>query len=230
MSIRSFLAFLTLITSFWAQTSIAAIAIDNFRTGLTPRISIFCNVNDTVQLGSMVGGIRRTRLIVNEAGASCSVSNKYRQTAAMQIRPSALIVNGDFKVFHRLEIFYGQDELKQNRPLNLDLTEGGLNNRRIRIAFEAMDLVENFNIVLFMKDGSARSQCSMNINPSANPFTIDFPLDNFGVALGTADYSDVDYIALIFQSGSAMGSNDFTVKSVTATSAITPGVLISTCS
>ncbi len=230
MAIRLFLVFSFIFSGFGFQSAVAAIAIDNFRTGLTPRTPIVCNVNDTVQPGSMVGGIRHTRLIVNEAGASCSVSNKYRQTASMQVRPSALIVNSDFKVFHRLEVFYGHDELKQNRPLNLDLTEGGLNNRRIRIAFEAMDLVENFNIVLFMKDGSARSQCSINLNPSTNPFTVDFPLDSFGVALGDADYADVDYIALIFQSGSAMGSNDFAVKSVTATSAITPGVLISTCS
>ncbi len=218
---------------FWLmpQFALSNVIIDNFTTGNTPRFQVTCNLKDNTQPGSMAGGARRTRLIVNQPGTSCNPPNQYRQTASMQVRAGGTFLLGsDFKVFHRLEVFYGQDVLNNVTPLNLDLTEGGLANRRIRIVFDGMDLVENFNIVLFMHDGSARSACSMNISPGISPFTIDFPLANFGTALGTADYTDVDFIALIFQSGSAIGANDFAVKSVIATSNISPTAIVSTCS
>lgn len=71
-----------------------------------------------------------------------------------------------------------------------------------------------------MNGGSSRTQCGINFLPGPNPFVMDFPLANCATALGTPDYTDVVYISLIFQSGSAVGGNNFAVKSVVATSAI----------
>ena len=231
MSIRYFLIVFTTCHCLWSSQAFSNLVIDDFKSGSTARIPVVCGLKDLTQTGSMAGGTRRTRLIVSNPGANCNLSNKYRQTASLQVKPvGAMILNSDNRVFHRLEVLYGQDALNNIQPLNLDLTEGNLNNRRIRIAFDSMDVGVNFNIVVFMNDGSSRTQCGINFSPGPNPFVMDFPLANFGTALGTPDYTDVDYIALIFQSGSAVGSNDYAVKSVITTNAVTPGVEIATCS
>jgi hypothetical protein len=232
-SIKKELLFLISFFIYFATTldASANIQIDNFTTGTNTRAEgeVICGIKDVVKPGSMIGGLRFSRWLVNPNAGSCSFSNPFGQKASLQVKPTGgLILNSDFRVQHRLDLMYGLDSSGM-APLNLDLTEGGQPNQRIRITFNALDRMENFNIVLLMENGAKRSQCSMNINPSDQQFIVDFPLDKFKAQLGTPNYSDVDMIDFVFQSGSAIGSGDLAVRSIAVTSTNNLTAIVSDC-
>lgn len=202
------------------DAGLADLVIDDFTTGPLARHDILCNLLDVTRAGAMAGATRRTRLIVNQPPVPCATTNALRQPASLQVGPDGpLVVSTGLKTFHRLELSYGQDLANNNQPLSLDLTQR-LHNDRIRVTFDASDLVENFNIVLYTAYGtpsSAIALCGMNMNPGTNTFSVDFPFANFHTNVGTPDFQRVDFIILVLQSGSAIGANDFALRSVVAT-------------
>ena len=216
------------------QFAFSTVTIDDFKTGTTGRIRHVCGVRTYIQRGLMVGGTRLTHMTINEPPL-CLGGNPYRQTASLQVRKEGmLLLNNDYGVHARLDMRYGQDKSGANAPLNLDLTEGSLNDR-IRLTFKGNDLYKNSQITVYMHDGTSRSSCGFYVPPMTDniPFTMDFPFSIFNVepALGPSDYTDVDYISLMFQSGSAIGSNDLALTSVVATNGASPAtILLSSCS
>jgi hypothetical protein len=211
------------------QTGLAVITMDTFTTGTNARAEVDCGTNEQAQTGSMIGGSRFLRLTIGPTPATCDLTNPYRQKAGMQVLATpGLIFDSEFRVDHRLDVLYGLVPPGVVRPLNLDMTEGGQPNRRIRMTFNALDQGENLAIVLFMGNGGI-VQCNINLTPSDNPFSVDLPLANFGVNFGTADFTDVDLIDFVFQSGGAVRANDFALRSITVTSAVNPAIPVASC-
>ena len=63
----------------------------------------------------------------------------------------------------------------------------------------------------------AVAQCGVNQPGNSIPFTVDFPFNCFVPNAGPLpDFSDIDLIDLILQSGSAVGANDFAITKVEA--------------
>lgn len=178
--------------------------IDDFTTGRY-RVNLRQNDDTNVQRGAKIAGcFRLTHFIVPP-------DNQFNQHATLNIRrQGTLIVSSDYKVFHRLEVTYGVDAQGQNAPLNLNLRGGGYD--RFRVHFDGNDLGVNFNIVVFDGSGNISSR-GFNVDAGTNPFDQDFLFDDF-VSNGTpADFTTIAFITLVFQSGSAMGSNDYAITS-----------------
>jgi len=201
-----------------AEGASAQLVLDNFSTGAYRKQ--FASGDDVnVQTGSMIGGHRETAFLVCPPGP-CGVSNRFGQSASMQIRPatkfapSALVYSAGYKVFPRVDVVYGSAA-----PLNLALAP---TYDRIRVHFDGNDLVLNFNIVAFT--AGLYSQTGCNLLPSIGPVSIDFPLLDFSPGSGTpgADFNNITSIDFIFQSGSAVGANDWAVTSFEAIPAGTP--------
>ena len=79
-----------------------------------------------------------------------------------------------------------------------------------RVNFDFNDLTLNFNILFYSDSGATYSQASENIGASFVPFSADFP---FTLFVGAANPSHVDFIALIAQTGSFGGGNDYKINS-----------------
>jgi len=178
------------------------LTLDDFSTGPYAR-QLSAGRDVSTQVGSMVGLERQTFFIVCDPGP-CGPANPFAQSGSFEIRtgtdvtPSALIYSAGYKVYPRLEVHYGAVT-----PLQLDL---GTNYDRIRVRFDGTDGVINFNIVVFSFSGYSQAGC--NLDASGNPVSIDFPIANFR---GEADFTRIDDISFVFQSGTAVGGNDWAV-------------------
>ena len=209
----------------------ADVIIDDFRSGSVPRTTVQCSTFDQSQFTNTAGGVRRTRLIAAQMSNTCGVASDYSGAAAVTVGPQGpLTVSSDYGVSHRLELIYGQDIGGNNVPLNLDITEGGLPDRVVRVKFLGLDLMENFVLTVYMNDGGSRSSCGVNLPSSTNGLTLEFPLSAFIQALGVADYADVDYFVLMGQTASVMGATDFAIDSIVVASDHEPGASIGECS
>lgn len=192
--------------------------LDDFTTGhfQEPQTLYSGNKRDS-QTGSMVGGIRVTFFGVNSLVG---------QPGTLDIRPplagdadqdnGRLIVGTGYKAFHGLQVIYGHDQNGQLRPLNLNLC----GYDRFRVHFEALTGGTNFNIVVFTNNGRGRAGLGYNVPPSGVPFDRDFEFSDFIAAQPlpeTPNWRDADVI--VFQpnsGGSAVGGNDFAIRSFTA--------------
>ena len=194
----------------WAQS---LPVIDDFTTG-TYQKSLETGSDFNTQAGNplhMAGGARRTAFIV--------AGNQLHQTATMHfLNQGMLTVETGSRLFHRLEVAYGVDPYTgANKPLGLNLTPYD----RFRVHFDTNDLGLNFNIVVFFDNGSRYVSLGYNVNPNPSglAFDQDFKFADFSGVSGT-DWAHVDYIVLVFQSASAVGGNDFAVKSLTVRNGI----------
>lgn len=191
-----------------ASLADAQLTIDDFSTGFYKK-TLSSGQDTNTQVGTMIGGNRLTGFLVCQTNP-CGASNPFGQAASIQVRAktkiasSALIYSSGYKVSPRLDVEYGTGS-----PLNLDL---GTNYDRIRVTFDGSDLVVNFNIVVF--SGTNYSQTGCNLAAAANgPVTIDFPFQYFTPG---ADFTNISAMDFIFQSGSAIGANDWAVTSFQA--------------
>jgi hypothetical protein len=204
------------LAAFPSDARAASSVLDDFTTG-PYRKRLRCGSDTDFQNGTMIGSVRNTHFLV----ACGSGANPFEQPASIEIsKGGPLAFDSGIRVFHRVEVVYGSDKGNVFTPLSLDLSAFD----RLRVRFDANDLVLNFNVVVFMRDGTARAQAGCNIEPHILPFNVDLRLaSDFVTQLGTADWSDVDAIALIFQSGSAIGANDYAVTAFSATDEADPG-------
>ncbi len=194
--------------------------IDDFSTG-KHKVSLRTGFQDDVQKGAMIGGRRFTRFSVCNPAVpgECDVTNLYNQLEMLEIRPvdSVLVVDAAIRGFFRLEVFYGLDLVQGQpvlAPLNLDLSCFS----KFRVHFDASDLVVNFNMqVTAGNNPGVPAQQGFNTDPITTPTVIEFPFTDF---VPNADpppnFSDIDLVTLIFQSGSAIGANDFAVTKIEA--------------
>lgn len=187
------------------------LTIDNFSTGPYKK-QLASGTNQTSQAGTMLGGSRLTDFLVCDPVPCHTV---FKQTASFQILPnkkgtSALIQSAGYKTFPRLVVEYGVAT-----PLHLNLS-GSYD--RLRVNFDGIDQVLNFNILAFSDGGYNQTAC--NLLPSTNPVSVDFPLIDFANSGG--DFTDVTRLLFEFQSGSAIGGNDWAVTSFEALPASAP--------
>ncbi len=183
----------------------AQLVLDDFSTGAY-KVKQASGQDINTQSGLMVGGDRFTVFTVCPPGP-CGASNPFDQEALLQIRPgspSALIYSAGYKVAPRLDLQYGTFT-----PLQLNL--GAYD--RFRVKFDASDLIVNFNIVVFTPSGWLQTGC--NLSASTNSVSIDFPFADF-IGPANPDFTNINAIDFIFQSGSAMGTNNFAITSLEA--------------
>jgi hypothetical protein len=194
--------------------------LDDFSTGPYSK-QLTAGQDRATQAGAMEGGERLTVFLVCDTGP-CGPANPFSQVGSFEVRPandpspSALIYSAGYKAYPRLEMHYGAVT-----PLRLDL---GTNYDRIRVNFDGSDGVVNFNIVVFSPSGYSQIGC--NLEPIASSVSIDFPFANFQ---GQADPTKIDVISFVFQSGTAVGANDWAITSFEAVPTGAPAAPI-TCS
>lgn len=204
------------LAAFPSGARAASSILDDFTTGRY-RKHLRCGGDSAFQNGTMIGGVRNTSFLVPCGGGA----NPFEQSASLEIsKGGPLAVDSGIRVFHRLEVIYGLAKGDVFTPLSLDVS--GFD--RLRVRFDSNDLVLNFNVVVLMRDGTARVQAGCNIEPHTLPFNVDLRFaSDFVTQLGTPDWSDVDAIDIIFQSGSAIGANDFAVTAFGASDEADPG-------
>jgi hypothetical protein len=188
------------------QANAQSLLIDDFTTGSYQADAYPSAPDSHFQSGVMLGGTRGTYL------STTSALPQHQRPASLSIpQGGPLILETGFQVTHRLELLYGWNSSGTGSPLNLDAR--GYN--RIRVSFDGLDQTENFNIVLWSADGARYYQLGINVPGLARSFCVDFPFDNFGSGgLPETDRADIDFMAFIFQTGSAMGGTDFAIRSV----------------
>jgi hypothetical protein len=184
----------------------AQLMLDDFSSGSYKK-QLSSGSDTNTQAGTMIGGKRLTVFSVCQSNP-CGLQNMFGQTASFQIRsktkiaPSVLIFSSGYYTSPRLDVEYGSAG-----PLQLDLS----NYDRLRVNFHGNDLVVNFNIVAF--SGTKYSQTGCNLTASTNQVSIDFP---FAYFTSGADFSNISAFDFIFQSGSAVGAEDWAVTSFQA--------------
>ena len=186
------------------------LTIDNFTTGkyhVNLRSGDNAGDPDKIQSGLMLGGFRLVNFIL---GTPSQSNNPYRQDGELSIRLGRFILSDGFKVFPRVEIFYGVDA---TAPLHSDLSAYD----HFRVRFEALDDGLNFNMQVLAGNNPVVAQSGINLVRSGNAFNVDLPFSSFAPNSGPApDFSDVHYIDLILQAGNDLGSNDLAIHSIRA--------------
>lgn len=201
-----------LIGLFLISDSFADVNIDDFSSGMMPRIQTGCNIQQNTVNANVPGGGRRVSLVV--APAYC---NDQRYISSSLEKGQPLVVSNDYGIGSRMVLRYGINKEKQLAPMNLNLVENEKPNN-LNVTFTGgITNPLNFNVVIYMKDTRARSQCGLSINSNAgNDFNVSLPLDKFVYPkeLEAPDYKNVDYIDIIVQSE----KTNFAIKSIKATS------------
>lgn len=206
---------------FLISDSFADVNIDDFSSGMMSRIQTGCSTQQsTVNAANVPSGGRRVSLIVS--GSSNCNENTQRYVSSSLETGLPLVVNNDYGISSRMELRYGISQENKSAPMNLNLLENGkIGYLNVTFAGGITNSL-NFNAVIYMKDGSARSSCGLNIgnNQVGNEFNIALPLEKFisPAELAPPDYKDVDYIDIIVQSE----KTNFSIKSVKVTSNFTP--------
>jgi hypothetical protein len=203
----------------------AQLLIDDFSSGPYKKtLPTKTAVTDiSVQKGKMLGGVRETQYLVCHQVPCNTAENEFGQTAGFQIRPSknadvpsALIFSAGYKTFPRLDVFYGVNG--DIVPLHLNLTPYD----RLRVSFDGLNSVVNFNLQLYSPTGNGQLGCNLS-SPSSLPFTVDFPLANFA-SPETIELSDITYMNMISQSGGVgdLGTMALAITRFEAVPATTP--------
>jgi hypothetical protein len=176
------------------EKQIMAILIDDFSTG-TDSFNVTTGLDNRTQTGNkIIGGQRRTILIVTE--------NPLLQSAHLDVGSGSLNLSTGVNQPHRLEVFYGK-AADPNSQMSLDLS----GFHRFRFLFLSSNLLLNFNLQVF--SGTDLSTAGVNLEASFNSFTHDFLLEEFA---GNANFSAIDTIAVICQSGIA--GQDYAIDSI----------------
>jgi len=132
------------------------------------------------------------------------------------------------RAFFRLDLMYGLDA--NTPPMSAPLGYFPTGCDRFRVGFDSNSRVLNFNVEVFQTNGQI-FLVGLNLVPNDTglPFCVDFPFANFVTNVGPPQQfatNGIGGIDVIFQSGSAIGANDFAVtkfETVTpATAAASP--------
>jgi hypothetical protein len=190
----------------------AQLTIDDFTVG-PHNVTFFSGIDENFQPSdgspSLLSPGRLTRFIVDPAG------NPLNQPATLDIGGGFFIVDTGARVFHRLEVFYGIDENLNPVPLNLNLSSFS----KFRVHFDTLDQTLNFNLQVLAGNNPELTQCGVNQdgNPSGIPFFVEFDFACFVPSMGPPlDFSDIDFIDLIFQTGNVIGGHDYAITLVEA--------------
>lgn len=175
------------------------ILIDDFSTG-PDSFTVITGEKDALQSGNMIiGGQRKTRLI--------GTNNPRLQSAHLDVGFGSLNLSTGVEQLFRLELFYGKGA-DASSPMSLNLKS--FNGVRCRFFFIYSGL--NFNFQVF--SGTKVSTAGVNLDANSTPFTQEFLLPEFE---GNADFSAIDLIVLVFQSGPLSGGQYYAIDSIEVT-------------
>jgi hypothetical protein len=181
--------------------AVAQLTIDDFSTG-TYKKTLSTSSDDHTVTGTMIGGERNTYFRICQQ-IPCTVDeNEFAQSATFQTRPSkkagvpsALIMSSGYKTFPLIQIFWGIDGQNHVVPLHLNLSPYD----RLRVSFDGLTEVLNFNLQLYTPTGNGQIGCNLlPVQPVQPPYTVDFPLADFTLVGGTnIDFRDITYMDMI---------------------------------
>jgi hypothetical protein len=196
--------------------------LDDFTTGHYQSPGYYYGpTHDSVQYGKMIGGSRDTNMNVCPTNAKCPTYNPYNQPSsygffpATATEPAAMVQTAGFYAAPRIDMAYGFHGVMHENFGAYD---------KIRVNFKGLSQTLNFNIQLFTGTSWAQGGCNIPTYPAE--FAIELPLDKFVTTKGFT-FSDVTYMNLIFQDGSAIGGVGFAITSVELTNTTKPGNTIS---
>jgi len=219
------LSFLVLCVALVAAqfTHAQNLTLDDFSTGAykktLPTKTAGEDIN--VQKGTMIGGERETDFLTCHQIPCTTGENEFGQTSSFQMRPSkkadvpsAGIFSAGYKMFPRLDIFYGVN------GLDLDLKPYD----RLRVSYDGLNSIVNFNIELWSPTGNGIDGCNLTSPTGSYPFTVDIPLAKFAVNGGPIDFSHITLIDIISQSGGVgdLGTLTFAITKFEAIPASVP--------
>ena len=201
--------------ALWAQCQV----IDDFTSG---PVRLGLRIPNTsvakTQTGSMLGGVRGTAFLIG--------GNQFLQPAEIDIdNGGPLVMTTGLREFFRLDMVYGVNASFVFTPLGYHPT--GCD--RFRVTFDSASRVLNFNILAFQGPGITPFQDGINLDPGPflSPFCVDFLFSNFitGAPNTPEDFAGQGLNALdfIFQSGSAIGANEFAITKIETVDPITAG-------
>lgn len=155
----------------------------------------------------MIGGVRETFFFLNP-------QNPFDQTCTLEIQPNgALLINAGLRLFWGLSLVYGESPGGQDALLNLNLTPYD----RFRLDIDSVDVGLSLPVVVFSGNGNSASAI-VSIPDNNSRYDLDIPFTNFTENPGSPiDWSDIDKIAFVFQSGSAVSGDDFAIRAIRVT-------------
>lgn len=194
----------------------ADLTIDDFTSGFYRSPPVKAGTQSAEQTGSMLGNFRDTTLFMCDPAVpgDCAGRNPYSLSASYAIAPSkdkahpasAFVQSAGFETPPRVEISYGYGPGGMVKDLS------GGPGRRLRFSFLGLSQPLNFNVLMYT--GSGRGQDGCNVLEINHPFALEIPLSEFTMANGGFSASAIDHIALIFQSGSTIGSVEFGLEKI----------------
>lgn len=197
--------------------------IDDFKAGVYQSPQFYGGAlhpkSQTGLTTHIIGGTRSTNINVC-ATTPCPVNNPFNQPSSYQFRPgsntvpSAFLLKSGYYVGPRIDMAYGG-----GAPMQVDLS--GYKSGWIRLNFKALTENLNFNIQLFTGTTYAQGGCNINYYPG--DFSVEVPFSKF-IDNGI-DYSNINTMNFIFQSGSAIGAVDFLVTSIEVSNTAKPGAI-----
>ena len=173
------------------------LTLDDFSTGVykqtLPTSTAISDQN--IQTGNMIVGSRDPFYFVCHQVPCNAAENPFGQNATVKIGrntggiSSALVFSSGYKIVPDPHVFYGS-----NAPLQLNLN--GYN--RLRVTFDGLTQIVNFNLELYSPTGNGQLGCNL---PPLTPlsFTEDFPLADF--VPNTIDFGNISRVALLTESG-----------------------------
>jgi hypothetical protein len=178
----------------------AAVVIDDFTTGphVANVFSFSSSASDNnTQSGAMLGGSRETAFGVFAAGSPPIFGH-------LDVGSGSVFLTTIAGTTHRLDMVYA--------PAGADLSA----EDRFRFHFLFNSATLNFNVVVFSASG--HSQLGLNIPAQNAPFDVDFHFADFVAGSGTsfAKFAAIDFIDVIFQTGTAGGGQSFLLASIAA--------------
>jgi hypothetical protein len=230
MRTATFLLVVSVLVPATARAS-NCLTIDDFSSGPGRSTLVAPNTTDTqTQAGNMIGGVRLTSFLIG--------ANPFLQIAGMAADHPGnngipLVVTTGLRSGFRLDLLYGFDA--NFLPKNLNYFPTGCD--RFRVTFDSASQTLNFNVVAWYNpDYGHHAQDGINLNPApfTTTFCVDFLFSNFapGIAGDTPDFPNkgILLLDLIFQTGSAIGGNEFAIKKIEtvdpATAATNPCAIV----
>ena len=191
------------------------LVIDNFpsdswvkKTALTNGSTIIRRSSDK---SNIVGGARETEF------QAVPLPGPYARETTFEIpRTGMMFVESGVRSSFRVVNFYGEDRHGNANPLDLHLQSLGYDH--FRIEFDSSDVELDYLIEVFDGDGNIGLLNGVESTADrGSAFNADFPFANFSPGgPNPINWDDIDGILVLFQTGNAAASQDFSVKRIVA--------------
>jgi hypothetical protein len=195
-----------------AAAAAGPVLIDDFSTGAY-NLTIHANRDLSMQQGAMAGGVRCTLLDAKDP-------NPYGRPSQLGLGTGHMFVETGVRVDHAIILMYGWDKTCAGAG-KMSLNLSGLDRFRIDFDLVSLDLAGAMSVWSPSPDGiqpegfSSISICVDGVAADVS-FTCDMP---FGAFAGNVDWSDVQYIGIVFQSAGTIMAHEYAINSIRAINA-----------